>query len=121
MHNRGLSDEEIRTRSHTRPQPRDLPLEKFVNAPCLVVEGQQISRATLIKYACNKLGGAHYDSSRTRAKSERFYRKLDSALQFVQVAGKPIVYLELLATGQLLVKAPDVDAYLKHVASLGVS
>jgi len=87
--------------------------------PSFVIEGILINREEVIKYVSNKLGGAHYDSSRKpRASSrgvslEEKYALLDSARNSTMLADKNAIYYELLSIGQRLVNSKDVQQVRK--------
>lgn len=116
LHARALGDDEIRA-SHLQgsPKRREYLLEHYLNSPCAIADGLPINRVTLIKYVAEKLGGDHFDSRRTAHRSERAYTKLDWSLANLQVAGKPVVLLELLAIGQAVANAPDIGLFIRHV------
>jgi hypothetical protein len=85
-----------------------LGLRTYVEAPCMVLEGQVVPRRVLLKYIANKLGGAHFDPGRAQKPEDRLYRLLDQARDSVRVANHRVVYFELLSAGQALVKSADV-------------
>ena len=84
-------------------------LHEFVEAPCIVAEGQVISRRTLINYVANALGGAHYDPKRDRKKTGKVFSLLDRAATKFEFEDKNLVYFELLAIGQSIAKSRDVE------------
>jgi len=93
---------------------RHWKLNEFVNAPCLVVHGHLISRRSLVKYVANTMGGAHFG----RAKGpldESIRCLLDSVVDQYQLAGKSVVYYELLSVGQAIAAADDVVRFCREV------
>lgn len=71
--------------------------------------GQIVVRRILIKYVANKLGGAHHDSKRGTSHEEQLFGLLDTARAQVKLLDKPAVYFELLAIGQSLAGASDIQ------------
>jgi hypothetical protein len=90
-------------------------LNDFIEAPCLVLYGELISRRELIKYVSNKLGGAHSDTK--RSSTDRSYLAMDKARKDdkIQLAGKPLIYFEMLSIGQALAASDEINAFLKKV------
>jgi hypothetical protein len=102
-------------------------LGTFLKQTSLVVNGVLINREEVIKYVANKLGGAHYDTSRESAKDpnqsslEQKYKLLDEVRNGLAVADRNAIYYELLSIGQRLVNSRDIRQlrkYLTHVLSL---
>lgn len=92
---------------------RDLALGKFMKSPCVVANGIEISRHTLVKYVANKLGGTHLDPRRDLAKEEeRKFHLLDAVRAQYITAGKPAVYFEVLSLGQALLRSSDIHRFL---------
>jgi hypothetical protein len=85
-----------------------LKLTEFTASPCLMLEGATISRRLVIKYISNKIGGAHFDAKRKNDSDGALFRILDRSRELTQIHGKPLVYFELLATGQALVASDDI-------------
>jgi hypothetical protein len=99
--------------SHQDAPDRDFSLRGFVEGTCLVVEGTQISRHTLVKYISNKLGGVHLDTARDLTKDEeRKFSLLDKVRAERGTANKPAIYYEYLSVGQALVKSLDIERLL---------
>ncbi|MBK8904256.1 MAG: hypothetical protein IPM53_23960 [Anaerolineaceae bacterium] len=92
-----------------------LSLHEFVEATCVVAEGQPISRRTLINYVANALGGAHYDTKRDRKKTGKDFSVLDRAAQNFEFEDKNLVYFELLAIGQAIANSRDVEMLRQKV------
>lgn len=84
-------------------------LRGFVNSTCVYVERRKIKRGHIIKYVCNKLGGAHYDLSRKLDKPGDYERILDANQDALKIDDKNAVYFGLLSIGQRLVKSPDIQ------------
>ncbi|MGE0367891.1 MAG: hypothetical protein AB7P53_02985 [Candidatus Dadabacteria bacterium] len=115
MVNYALNEKEI-AKLNSRDVPNaSMKLHDFVEAPCIVLSGVLISRRILIQYIANKLGGAHLDPK--RAKGEREFILLDRAYSDLKLklAGKPLIYYELLSIGQALVSSKDIEAFLEKV------
>lgn len=95
-------------------------LREFMTATALVVSGQLVTRRIVINYVANKLGGAHFDSSRINGKYASVYKLLDEAnrqkisLTVDGIVGteKPMMYFELLSTCQILVRSSDVQMFI---------
>ncbi len=92
---------------------RAFSLSRFADAPAIVARGVTIGRVDLIKYVANKMGGVHYDESRKT--TDHAYKALDSLPeQIVWDDGRnfDLRYYEMLAIGQLMVAAPDIETWL---------
>lgn len=96
-------------------------LGTYLKQTSLVVDGVLINREEVIKYVANKLGGAHYDSSREGPKSqgdvslEQKYSLLDEVRNGISVADRNAIYYELLSIGQCVVNSRDVRHLRKHL------
>lgn len=91
---------------------REFSLRRFVDGVCIVVDGTQISRRTLVKYIANKLGGVHLDPDRDLSnEEERKYRLLDTVRVERATANRPSIYYEYLSVGQALIKSPDIELF----------
>lgn len=93
----------------------------FLKQTSFVVKGVLINREEVIKYVANKLGGAHYDASRTTSKEradislEQKYALLDEVRTSIVTADKNTAYYELLGIGQRVVNSRDIRALRKHL------
>jgi hypothetical protein len=116
MYGAAMSEETIRARDERGLTFRDIPLSRYLDSPCLVIEGTKIRRRDVIQYIANKKGGVHYDTGRDRARDKAF-QALDRFFGTTQIADKEAVYFELLAIGQALVAAPEIAAILDEAAS----
>jgi len=85
-------------------------IDQFLKQISFVVEGVTISRSTVIKYVCNKLGGTHYDSSRDYGNEEieAQFVLLDKIRKQIALADKNAIYFELLSIGQRIVNSRDI-------------
>jgi hypothetical protein len=89
-------------------------LSAFTRAASIYAEGVAVSRAEVILYVANKLGGAHL-SSRRRGSHAKAFSVLDrnmARFNFEGVSGlngMNAVYFELLSIGQLLGKSTDAQ------------
>lgn len=109
-----MSEEQIKARSERGLQERTWALIHYLDSPCIVFAGQSVSRRELIQYIANRKGGVHFDETRDRLPPEveaRFVA-LDGFIYTVQLADKDAVYFELLAIGQAIVAAPEVQAII---------
>jgi len=96
----------------------------FLKQPSFVVKGVLINREEVVKYVANKLGGAHYDSSRSVQKEsdqvslEQKYALLDAVKNGMITADKNAVFYELLSIGQRVVNSRDVRQLRKQLAQV---
>lgn len=99
-------------------------LGTYLKQMSFAIGGIPINREEVIKYVANKLGGAHYDSSRTSATHqndtslEQKYLLLDSVRSRITVADKNAIYHELLSIGQRVINSRDVRHLRKHLAHI---
>jgi hypothetical protein len=122
---RAMSSEEIRASyEHTKDvigKNYPVKLGVFLKQTSFVVDGVLINREEVIKYVANKLGGAHYDSTRSNSSQksglslEDKYALLDKVRNGVIVADKNAIYYELLSIGQRLVNSRNVQHLKKHL------
>lgn len=85
---------------------RTVPLTTYLQAPCVFIFGQTLSRKDLVRYVANKLGGAHLDDSRNR-RGDEVFAPLDQLLvQGINDLYPP--YLEFGAIVQALVTSPQI-------------
>lgn len=118
MCDRALTDEEMRLLYEKIGQPKNKPinLNEFMKQPSIVIRGTKINREEIIKYVCNKLGGAHYDNKRKEDKElERKYKLLDEHKNSSELTGKNAIYFELLSIGQKLVNNKDIQKLKKKI------
>lgn len=94
--------ERLRSGEITEP----MKLSQFTGAPCVVIKSVPIARRVVVNYVANKLGGAHFDHKRSDA--EPLFRLLDGIHTEMMLAGKPVVFFELLAMGQALADSEDM-------------
>ena len=112
MANYAMSPEEIK-QNYSQGLPEEiLGLRAFVNAPAVVINGQEISRKTVIKFIANKLGGDHFDQKRSENTEEIQFSLLDQATSQIKLADKNAVYFELLSAGQALINADDIKKFI---------
>ena len=125
---RALSETEIKA-SYERTKGAvgksyPLKLGHYLKQTSVVVDGVLINREEVIKYVANKLGGAHYDSSRTQSTQqnnislEQKYSLLDKVKGGMVMADKNAIYYELLSIGQRVVNSRDVRHLRKHLAHI---
>ncbi len=74
----------------------------------------KITKAEVIKYVSNKLGGVHYDSKRRTEKPlDLKYEHLDKLALSLEISGKPSIYFEMLSIGQAIVKSEDAKLLIQ--------
>jgi len=93
----------------------ELGLRAFIESPCMVILGALVPRRVLIKYVCNKLGGAHFDTKRDYTPEGTLFRRLDYVGDKITLVDKRIVYFELLSIGQTLARADDIRMFCDKV------
>jgi hypothetical protein len=77
IYDRALSTSEIKQlyQANKKAERKRLKLDQFLKSPSMVIGGVHVSHADIIKYVCNKLGSAHYNSK--RKEEEYIYKLLD--------------------------------------------
>lgn len=122
--NRALSAQEIKAKYERDKKligkSYPVKLGTFLRQPSFVVEGILINREEVIKYVANKLGGAHYDESRSTTTKhaptlEDKYALLDKLRAGTYVAEKNAIYYELLSIGQRVVNSRDIQHLRKQL------
>jgi uncharacterized protein (DUF2164 family) len=103
------------------PPLAELGLRRFTEAPVIVIDGKEIVRRVLVKFIANKLGGAHYDTSRKHDAEATLFRRLDRVMDQVKLLGKPAIYFELLAVGQQLAQSEDISRFLEKTGAGGTA
>ena len=108
---RGLLSEDEQQRLVSSGLPIEtLGLQSFIEGTCMVVRGFPVRRRQLIKFVANKLGGAHFDRQRGNTADDLAYKRLDEVVaERYELAEKSAVYFQLLATGQSVASAPDLE------------
>jgi hypothetical protein len=97
-----------------RGDPEPVSLSQFLSDPALIANDVSVSRTALINYVANKLGGTHYDETRSEEKDGKQYPMfiaLDGVRQ--ATAKMKTVHYELLAVGQTLIASDDVQTFLQ--------
>ena len=92
---------------------RGLPLSKFVRSPAALIGGVEVTRSDVIRYVANKLGGAHFDPTRSRSGDDRL-SLLDVPITTVEIEGAPVlsnVYAEMLSITQFLAQSGDAARF----------
>ncbi len=107
-----MTPEQIKQRYERSNPTRFIGLGKYLDNPCLLIEGTSIKRSQLIQYFANKLGGVHFDERRNPAKEKAFIM-LDSFLGKASIADTDAIHFELLSMGQALLKSPQIQELLK--------
>ena len=100
---------------------QDYRLSDFPGSPSIVVKGSIIKRHQVITYVANKLGGAHFDTSRGHKEHEQFYSLLDFAASATHFMDKPLVYFELLSIGQALVACSELSRIEEAASGLDLA
>jgi len=114
-YNPGVTHDEIMQNYERKRNiaPKLFKLSEYRRSPCIILQGEKISRRELILYVSNKLGGAHFDPKRNDKKErERKFLLLDNYRDDYKLAGKDSVYFELLSIGQSIVKSSDIKVFL---------
>jgi hypothetical protein len=84
-------------------------LTKFLESPCMVIQGVKVTREDVMKYIANKLGGAHLDPTRKTSSSlEQKYTLLDRVRAGLYLVGRDSIYYELLSIGRNLIESPEI-------------
>ena len=118
----------IETRSAPPPEPPSVtfptklyPLSNFLMTPCMIVAGHPVNRKEVIQYVANKLGGVHLDTSRKA--DEIAYKALDEHRGEFSVLNSEIdlLYYELLAIGQHLLRSDDISSLVSPELRLDTS
>lgn len=126
MWDRALTDDEIDAMAMSSNKrigkSHPVKVSSFLRQTSFVLEGTSINREEVIKYVANKLGGAHYDSTRkenTKPETslDEKYVLLDSVRNQWKITDKDAVYFELLSIGQLLINSRDVQTLRRKIAS----
>lgn len=97
---------------------RALPLSEYLQSPAALVGGVAVSRGDLIRYVTNKLGGAHFDSDRSRPGDSRL-ALLDHRLAVVEPehgVGINNVYAEALSIAQAVAGSTDAARFRETFA-----
>jgi hypothetical protein len=105
--------EDPRLRASAGPVRRSFTLSEFRPSPELIVDGMAIARDAVVKFVCNKLGGAHFDPDRP-GEWELLDHLNDGRLH---VAGRRCVYYSILSIGQVLGSSPQTVDFLRHAES----
>ena len=119
-----LTDFEIAKMAYlARKELKSYPVKAkvFLRQPSFVVEGVLINREEVIKYVVHKLGGGHFDASRSPGSGPDLnlddkYIMLDKIRAGkIMTGGKDAIYHELLSIGQRLVNSRDVRNIRKRL------
>ncbi|AXH98453.1 hypothetical protein DV702_01255 [Sporosarcina sp. PTS2304] len=93
-----------------------LHLDQFLNSDCLVYKGIRYNRQQIIKFVCNKTGGAHISSNKNKdPKDDSLYDLIDDELN---ILSKNVVYYEMLSIGQSLVNSKDIYKLIKKIKNI---
>ncbi len=111
--NFAMSEEEIKRDYKAGVPSATMKLKEFIEAPCIVISGELITRHILIKFIANKKGGVHFDTKRTP--DERLFSLLDSIHDRLKLLDKRTNYFELLSIGQALASSEDIETFLREV------
>ena len=107
---------EIRAVLESESQPRDMPLRKYLEAPCVIVNERPIRRDDFITYVANRRGGAHLDR-RGRTKNPRreaaFELLDDLSADGFQVNQQDATFAQLIAITRNVVTAPDLQLFMQ--------
>lgn len=107
---------EIRAVLESEQQASDMPLKKYLEAPCVIVNERPIRRDDFITYVANRRGGAHLDR-RGRTKNPRrqaAFELLDSlSAEGFQVNRQDATFAQLIAIARNIVTAPDLQPFMQ--------
>lgn len=113
-----LSDQ-LAKRLGEGPVPnKKFQLLEFIEDASVIVEGELVKRRQLIKFVANKLGGAHFDPSRSRRKEDRLFGLLEQVASSVELLEKPAIYFEMLSIGQSISQAEDISRLVDRIGEI---
>lgn len=108
------------------PIRETVKLNRFVEGACIYWKGQYVSRADLIAFVANQLGGAHYGDIVRGAEKALHAWLTDSqfpGISFADHSNRPGIlglhplYFELLTVGQFLGRSPGAIEMLRVLGS----
>lgn len=95
---------------------KELPLGKILSKRVLYFDNETFKLGDVLRFACNKLGGAHYDSSRNDQQL-----KIENASNYLTIGGQ-IEELRSNPPSEIhLVLEPDSDEWLNGVYVVVIS
>ena len=111
-----LSDTEIEQNAKIVYKKEAIGLSQYLNGVSIIILKTEINKRELIQYIANKLGGAHFDSSRNGSRAiELKFEKLDYLYNNqVEIAEKKAIYFELLSIGQCIAHSRSTEKFLKN-------
>lgn len=101
-----------------------VPVDTFLNQVSFMYGVSRIKRKTVIKYMCNKLGGAHYDPKRVAPTSllteneDEQYSFLDIIYNTWKSLDMNVIHLEMLGIGQRFINSSDVNKLKRKIRLL---
>ncbi len=128
QYNKALSENEIKKmylrRKELESKSKPVKVDTYLNQVSFIYGKAKIKRKTVIKYVCNKLGGAHYDSKRefpvsaeTEVENEQ-YIFLDTIYSTWKALDMNVIHLEMLGIGQRFINSNDVRKLKKKIRTL---
>lgn len=107
---------EIRAVLESRSQPNDMPLRKYLEAPCVIVNERPIRRDDFITYVANRRGGVHLDRRGTTKNPRRqaSFELLDNlSADGFRVNQQDATFAQLIAITRNIVTAPDLEPFMQ--------
>jgi len=95
---------------------REFGISSYTESDAIFGLGRRVKRREVIQYVANRLGGAHLELEGGHTTPQAF-DVLDE-LARMELAGKPAVYYELLATGQAVAASGGAGDFLAAVEAL---
>jgi hypothetical protein len=83
-------------------------VDDFLKSPAASLDGVTASRADIIKYCANRLGGAHGSGRKGNPAKAAVWAKLDQ-LYVLLPTELHAIWTELISIGRFVVNSPDVD------------
>lgn len=102
IHDKAVSIDQLRSsyeEARGRPPRAEMVVSRWLSSTCIRVSGTSVTRADVIKFVANKLGGVHVDPTRNTTK-DRAFQALDGIRSGGQLMDLDFVYAELAAIGQ---------------------
>jgi hypothetical protein len=111
-----LPDEEAKEFSAITTLEETVTLQRFIEAPSVIVLNEVIPRRVVIKYVANTMGVAHVGKgSKKITDPERHqYRRLDQTMSFGN-GQYPVPLFEILSIGQTLARADDMTLLCERI------
>ncbi len=99
-------------------QKEEFPLSKFIESPCIIINGEEITRREVISYVANT-EAAHLDAGHEK-ETKRKFLNLASTRDHLKVLERDVALYELLSIGQHLIISEDIKLLKKELDKLPV-